>query len=93
VTDFRSRRTAKSRGTQWTARRAITGGVWAGALRRGRAALTPRVRAQPRASSATAAHAALPSGDSKTWRQLNAVERQAAEWLGYDEKRWEVSLN
>jgi hypothetical protein len=26
------------------------------------------------------------------WVHLNAVERQAAQWLGYDEKRWEVSL-
>ena len=30
------------------------------------------------------------SGDSKTWLQLNAVERQSAQWLGYNEQRWEV---
>jgi hypothetical protein len=30
------------------------------------------------------------SGDSKIWSQLNAVERQSAEWLGYNEQRWEV---
>jgi hypothetical protein len=34
-----------------------------------------------------------PSGDSKRWQQLNAVERMSAEWLGYNEKRWEVSLS
>ena len=33
------------------------------------------------------------SGDSKSWWQLNAVERMSAEWLGYNEKRWEVSLS
>ena len=35
----------------------------------------------------------LASGDSKSWRQLNAVERMSAEWLGDNEKRWEVSLS
>jgi hypothetical protein len=31
-------------------------------------------------------------GESKLWSQLNAVERQSAEWLGYDEQRWKVHL-
>lgn len=32
-------------------------------------------------------------GDSKDWSQLSHVERQSAEWLGYNEMRWSVRLN
>ncbi len=45
-----------------------------------------------RACASLASLVTLPcfSGDSKLWSQLNSVERQSAEWLGYDEQRWQV---
>ena len=32
-------------------------------------------------------------GDFKDWSELSHVERQSAEWLGYNEMRWSVRLN
>jgi hypothetical protein len=31
-----------------------------------------------------------PTGRSKEWKELSAVEQQSAEWLGFDEQRWKV---
>lgn len=75
---------------RWTVRPAITGDAWAGVLPRGIPAQTHQVRAFARARVAVIVPFSRLSGDSKTWSELTAVERQSAEWLGYNEQSWKV---
>ena len=78
-------------GMRWTVKPATTGEVWAGAPGPGPMVPIPKVMACTRGPRlARTKPPPFPTGDSKEWKQLSAVERLSAQWLGYDEKRWKV---